>query len=256
MKGVKKMENQEMENQDQETGDQAQAVENQDQWCFAWIPGEQGVEGANRAGLLKNAKWAPNSDISVSFLDGDESVKQRVRKVAQRWTAPGMANLRFTFQDNNDSMIRISFKYPGSWSVLGNQCLSITDLTRPTMNYGWLKPESTDDELRRVVLHEFGHALGLIHEHQSPAGGIPWNRDAVIRDLSGPPNNWDLEKIEHNMFRPIDKKESNFSSLDPKSIMMYPLPAKWTTNGFSVGLNSDLSEMDKAFIREQYSALV
>ena len=239
------MENQEVENQDQE-------VENQDQWCFAWIPGEQGVEGANRAGLLRDAKWPSGSQITVSFLDGDESVKQRVRTVAQRWTAPGLANLRLIFQDDNDSMIRISFKYNGSWSVLGTQCRNITDLAQPTMNYGWLKPESTDDELRRVVLHEFGHALGLIHEHQSPAGGIQWNRDAVIRDLSGPPNNWDLEKIEHNMFRPIEKNETNFTSLDPKSIMMYPLPAKWTTNGFSVGLNGDLSETDKTFIRQQY----
>jgi hypothetical protein len=241
-----------MENQDQEMENQDQEVENQDQWCFAWIPGDQGVEGANRAALLTSAKWAPNSTITVSFLDGDESVQQRVRKVAQRWTAPGLANLRLIFQDDNDSLIRISFKHPGSWSVLGTQCRNVTDLARPTMNYGWLKPESTDDELRRVVLHEFGHALGLIHEHQTPAGGIQWNRDAVIRDLSGPPNNWDLEKIEHNMFRPIEKHESNFTNLDPKSIMMYPLPAKWTTNGFSVGLNSDLSETDKAFIRQQY----
>ena len=50
------------------------------------------------------------------------------------------------------------------------------------MNYGWLTPESAQDEVRRVVLHEFGHALGLIHEHQNPkGGGIEWNRDAVQR---------------------------------------------------------------------------
>ena len=47
------------------------------------------------------------------------------------------------------------------------------------MNYGWLTPDSDDDELRRVVLHEFGHALGLIHEHQNPEGGIEWNEPAV-----------------------------------------------------------------------------
>jgi len=29
-----------------------------------------------------------------------------------------------------------------------------------------------------TVLHEFGHALGLIHEHQNPAsGGFKWNRE-------------------------------------------------------------------------------
>jgi hypothetical protein len=120
------------------------------------------------------------------------------------------------------------------------------------MNYGWLTPDSTEDEVNRVVLHEFGHALGLIHEHQNPAGGIKWNRDAVIRDLSGPPNNWDLETIEHNMFRAVEKQESNYTSLDPQSIMMYSLPSRWTLDGFSVGLNNGLSAKDKEFIRQQY----
>ena len=59
------------------------------------------------------------------------------------------------------------------------------------MNFGWL------DEA--VVLHEFGHAIGLAHEHQNPDKGIKWNEDAVIRDLSGPPNNWDVATIRHNV---------------------------------------------------------
>ena len=28
---------------------------------------------------------------------------------------------------------------------------------------------------RRHAAHEFGHAIGLAHEHQNPAGGIQWN---------------------------------------------------------------------------------
>ena len=33
---------------------------------------------------------------------------------------------------------------------------------------------------RPTVLHEFGHSLGLIHEHQSPfPGGFEWNRENV-----------------------------------------------------------------------------
>jgi len=26
-----------------------------------------------------------------------------------------------------------------------------------------------------TAAHEFGHAIGLAHEHQNPAGGIQWN---------------------------------------------------------------------------------
>jgi len=33
---------------------------------------------------------------------------------------------------------------------------------------------------------------------------------------------------------------------------MYPIPAAWTTDGFSVGLNEDLSATDRDFIREAY----
>ena len=33
---------------------------------------------------------------------------------------------------------------------------------------------------RSTVLHEFGHSLGLIHEHQSPfKGGFEWNKEEV-----------------------------------------------------------------------------
>ena len=33
---------------------------------------------------------------------------------------------------------------------------------------------------RSTVLHEFGHSLGLIHEHQSPfPGGFEWDRENV-----------------------------------------------------------------------------
>ena len=36
------------------------------------------------------------------------------------------------------------------------------------MNLGWVgtDPEITDIDMG-VILHEFGHALGLVHEHQS-----------------------------------------------------------------------------------------
>ena len=121
------------------------------------------------------------------------------------------------------------------------------------MNYGWLTPNSTDDEYSRVVLHEFGHALGLVHEHQSPASGIRWNRDAVIADLSGPPNKWDLATIQHNIFdRYTAATVTNFTQFDPMSIMLYAFPAHWTLDAVGLPTNSVLSTMDKAFVAQQY----
>lgn len=225
---------------------------NSKQWCFAWYAPKKSFQGLNKAALVKAAKWNAGDVITLSFLDGDAGVQEKVKLVAQSWTAPGMASLTLDFRKNTNTLVRISFQYPGSWSVIGTTCKQITDQTKPTMNFGWLKPGSADDEIRRVVLHEFGHALGLIHEHQNPAGGIKWNRDAVIRDLSGPPNNWPMDVIEHNMFEPYAASETNYTALDPASIMMYPIPTSWTVNGFCVGLNSDLSATDRKFIHTEY----
>ena len=223
------------------------------QWCFAWHAPRIGEAGRDRAALTKAAKWTPGDTITVSFLDGDPGVQEKVKAVAKSWTTPDLARLAFDFRKNTTkTLIRISFKFAGSWSVIGNTCKQITDITQPTMNYGWLKPTSTDEEIRRVVLHEFGHALGLIHEHQNPAGGIQWNRDAVTRDLSGPPNNWSTDVIEHNMFETHKANETNFTATDKDSIMMYPIPKNWTKNGFTVGLNTKLSANDRKFIHAQY----
>ena len=229
------------------------AATNQDYWCFAWMPDTLPTEGNERAALIKRHMWSTGELIEISFLDGIPSVQERVKQAALRWVGPGMANLRLIFRtDTTNTPIRISFKEKGSWSMVGTSCRNVADKTRPTMNFGWLTELSTDEQVARVVLHEFGHALGLTHEHMSPAGGIPWDRDQVIKDLSGPPNNWTLAQIENNMFRQFEKAETNFTALDPKSIMMYPIPAKWTTDGFSVDTNRDLSKTDKKFIRKQY----
>ena len=79
------------------------------------------------------------------------------------------------------------------------------------MNFGWLETDTPDHEYLRVVLHEFGHALGLIHEHQNPADGIEWDNLVVIKDLTGPPNNWSVPIISINMFEPYEAKETNFN---------------------------------------------
>jgi serralysin len=228
---------------------------NGDRWCFAWAPDRKASPGTDRAALLTATRWDRLSILTVSFLDGDEEVQRKVAHYAKEWTAPGLADLTLSFRkDTTDTLIRISFQYRGSWSMLGTSCRQITNLTQPTMNLGWLTRETPEEEVRRVVLHEFGHALGLIHEHQNPKGGIRWDRDRVTQDLSGPPNNWTPEQIEFNIFKPFEEKEVLATPVDDDSIMMYPIPELWTTNGFSAGLNANLSDLDKHLIREAYSS--
>ena len=163
-----------------------------------------------------------------------------------------MAKVTFQFRYPGDADIRIAFKQGnGSWSLLGTYCKQIPK-EEATMNYGWLTPTSSEDELRRVVLHQFGHALGLIHEHQNPNQSIKWNKPAVYEDLKGPPNNWTNAQVDNNMFKKYDPKELKSTKTDPLSIMMYPIPKAWTLDEFSAGLNKELSAADKKFIKDNY----
>jgi serralysin len=45
------------------------------------------------------------------------------------------------------------------------------------------------------------------------------------------------------------------TTLDSKSIMLYPIKKSWTLDGFSSGLNTTLSPIDIAFIRMMYPAM-
>ncbi|MGX1159799.1 astacin (peptidase family M12A) [Arthrobacter sp. SLBN-100] len=226
------------------------AEKNQSHYCS--IPSAPAHSSKEKAAVLNEAKWPEGATIKVGFLGGDVDLQRRVQDVAQEWTGPQMARLQLNFVDGSTADIRIAFEQGnGSWSYLGTEAQQIS-AADPTMNYGWLRPDSTDDELRRVVLHEFGHALGLIHEHQNPDKPIAWNKAAVIADLSKPPNSWTPEVIENNIFKTYDKSDVDTTATDPASIMMYPIPASWTTDGFSAGLNKDLSTTDKDFVRTAY----
>lgn len=208
------------------------------------------VARQKRAATLNDALWDQNSTIPVSFIDGDASLHERVAHAAREWEEH--VNVRFDFLAPPPGEIRVAFQPGrGSWSYLGTECRAIPP-DRPTMNFGWLTPASTDDELRRVVLHEFGHALGLIHEHQNPRKPIRWNRAAVIADLGGPPNHWGVDKIENNIFKLYALTAVTATPSDPESIMMYPIPAAWTLDGVSVELNGSLSEQDKLLVTSVY----
>jgi serralysin len=219
-------------------------------FCLSPEPPE--AQGQARAAILKKYVWPRGATIKIKFLEGDPALQSKVAAVAKEWTGPDMANMVFDFVDSDDADIRIAFAQGGgSWSYIGTDCQSI-DPPAPTMNYGWLTADSTDDEIRRVVLHEFGHAIGLIHEHQNPNHPIQWNKDAVEHDLEGPPNNWSPEKIQANMFAKYEPGEVEATQVDKDSIMMYPIPKSWTLDGFSAGLNSKLTAQDEELVRAVY----
>jgi hypothetical protein len=193
---------------------------------------------------LTGKLWQPGRTLRVRFLDGDPLVQERIPPFAQQWS--DFANIQFEFTDDPQAEIRISFAQSGSWSYLGTDALVIPQ-SQPTMNYGWLTRATADDEYARVVIHEFGHALGCIHEHQNPAGEIPWNKEAVYTFYQGPPNYWTRQQVDINLFTRYAADITQFSEFDPNSIMLYPIPNQFTVGDFEVGWNHALSDTDKHF---------
>lgn len=227
---------------------------NDQHYCVCMTPAELSPEDiqrlqSHRAAFLLSARWQPGDIIRIGFMGGSAALRERVKQTALEWTK--YANLVFAF-GAADPEIRIAFNQGnGSWSYLGTMCRQIST-GQPTMNYGWLTDASSDADVARVVLHEFGHAIGLIHEHQNPKGGIKWNEAAVVADLSGPPNNWDRPTIDNNIFKKYPTTAVAATEVDPYSIMMYPIPKSWTTDGFSAGLNSEISQRDRDMARQVY----
>src|SRR3546814_5272957 len=78
------------------------------------------------------------------------------------------ANLEFEFVSSANAQVRIAFNDDGAWSYVGTDALGIP-ANQPTMNFGWLD--------QGVVQHEFGHMIGMIHEHQNPRDNpIQWDK--------------------------------------------------------------------------------
>jgi serralysin len=211
----------------------------------------RGMPAPLRAAIVFAKKWPEGRPITIRFLEGDPSIQAKVKEMAMDWTNYG--NIKFQFVNDNDADIQIAFQQDaGSWSYIGIDANTIPP-GEPTMNFGWFDKNTPDEEFSRTTKHEFGHALGCIHEHQNPAGGIKWNKEAVYRDLSGPPNNWDRETIDANIFARYSKTITQYTEVDPRSIMTYQFPAEWTIDHMSFGENVfDLSDTDKKFIKEQY----
>lgn len=202
--------------------------------------------------LFAGKKWANGRKVGVKFLDGTKKQKAKTQQYAEVWEQH--ANIDFDFAAGAKAEIRISFKEKGSWSALGTDAL-ITGAfpkTKPTMNYGWLKDDSDETEWRRVVLHEFGHALGAIHEHQNPAGGIQWNLKEVYRVFSGPPNNWTKQQIDFNIVQKYSIDQLNSTNFDKLSIMLYAFPGSLIVGGVGTQNNTDLSSTDKQFIATSF----
>jgi Astacin (Peptidase family M12A)/Bacterial pre-peptidase C-terminal domain len=182
--------------------------------------------------------WINGSKLHVRFMEGTPAQQAIAIEQAKWWTQH--ANLTFEFDNAPNADIRITFdRSDGAWSYVGTDAKGIP-ANQATMNLGFLDGGT--------AAHEFGHAIGLAHEHQNPAGGIEWNEEVVLRELSGPPNSWDADQIRFNVLNKYTADQVRGTKFDRDSIMLYFFPNTWVKSGVGTKENDVLSKLDKEFI--------
>jgi hypothetical protein len=187
--------------------------------------------------------------LSVCFLNGTRTDHDLVRRIAPEWIKGRLGHrLAFRFGAAAEaSHIRIKFRGGGaSLSEVGRDNL-IKPKEQRTMNL------SVVDQ--RDILHEFGHALGLKHEHQHPNSGIRWNKPVVLRDLKRQAH-WSSAMVEENIFKHFSKNCTCIGDKkpDPLSVMLYPIQPSWTLDRRGTGYNTTISARDRGCLEREYKA--
>ncbi|MEU8039448.1 M12 family metallopeptidase [Streptosporangium sp. NPDC049078] len=207
----------------------------------------EGLHGRRRAALLSGRRaWLNGTVLHYCFLDGgrdggrdggqggrhdgghsdgysggergDDGQRDAVRRGFQEWKDLGIGLEFAEVADRSEAELRIGFRWDaGSWSAVGREALRVGTASRTT-NFGW---DLTGASGRGTVLHQIGHVIGMVHEHQSPYSGILWDEEAVYEDFAGPPNLWPRSRTFHNVIRRLDESEANGPVWDPLSVMGY-----------------------------------
>ncbi|KAK2594034.1 hypothetical protein QQS21_008253 [Conoideocrella luteorostrata] len=224
------------------------------------IPGSNLVSQEGAPSFLASNKtlwWPKGKKIKVRFLNGSPTVQQKVKSYAETWEE--YANIDFQFIKEGDADVRVAFKWVkpggevdlGTWSQVGtNAKTMVLSKDQPTMNFGNLDDNSREEDFCRDTTHEFGHAIGCVHEHQ--AWAIPWDEPRVIADCKRM-YKWSESQTRAQIIKPeVDLNRLTKSNFDSNSIMCYYYPKEWTKDHSSAPFNVKLSATDKSFIGKMY----
>jgi len=191
-------------------------------------------------------EWPPNvTKLRVCFFEGSNEIRSTIAKIASVWMDNELS-IRLDFGKPNNprtcggdgkrpNHIRVGFRQPGYWSTVGQGSMIYAKQDEQSLNFedfDKLTPQQletgNDGFLRGTIIHEFGHALGLRHEHQSPNGNCDeeYNWQYIYKYLSGPPNNWSKDQIDFNL-RMATEASLMGTDFDPSSVMLYVFPAEF-----------------------------
>jgi hypothetical protein len=232
-------------------------------------------------------RWESGRTLKVCMFGGNDVVRTLVSHAASDWNqyssvkfdfGPLAAGFNCADPSRGHFQVRIGFFGRGYWSAVGNDSETRLEPYAPSMNLegfnrlyspSRMSSSAVVAQAKRehiaTIRHEFGHALALLHEHQNPAlnchAEIKWDGPGNVFDyLALPPNGWPREIVERNLGF-IGQTDPDYvpGESDPKSIMMYSLPAQVFRRGYEspcrVDQSVDLSDKDKRIVAKLYPPL-
>ncbi|CAI8006831.1 hypothetical protein GBAR_LOCUS4921 [Geodia barretti] len=235
--------------------------------CYSdWLKLKTTKDKQRKGGKLvaerKKQLWPSGSTMNVKFghiknwrdEDGEPITKDAILKIANKWhecNPQVVPKFIPCGPDNTDSDIRVEFVENGvSWSLVGAEAKD-EDTNNPTMEL------DLGSHYRFTILHEFGHALGLQHEHQHPKAPKLYNEQMLnkfLKDNRGiKPEDVEQEKIDN--WARLEEAEL-MGEYDEKSVMHYLIEMDVQDHSCTRGPTvtpTELSEGDKKYIVQFYS---
>ena len=194
--------------------------------------------------------WPLGKKIKIAFLDGEQKDIDYVKAVSKEWLKH--ANIDFEYVDKESkSDARVTFT--NDLTYLGKGSLDRSQ-DEATLGVGSLLSLNLENEKRRLILHEYGHLLGLIHEHQTPNALLQIDWEKAYEYFAMLPDQWSRADVDLNLRSPHKLPSSLYVNkpFDPSSVMSYKLPAEILGTPVSFPSTGFLSEGDIEFIKKLY----
>lgn len=183
----------------------------------------------NRAVGQKSVFYKPGSTLKIQII-GSAQFISGVKNVLVTHAQP-FINLKFQFVDSGGD-VTIDNNYSGGGVA---RCL------------GCQKPSiSISSAAQGLVLHEFGHALGMQHEMKNPNIKLTWIESVLVQSYGG------AEFVKSQITSTVNPSTVNALAFDKNSVMIYNLPANTNKEGVDMRPSNVYTDIDKQWLIMTY----